>query len=289
MALNDTKPRPMKWFILISWGLFINDNFRNEKYKGDALLQKYYTVDFLSKKMKKNEGEVPQYYVENNHAAIIDPTTFDLVQAEIIKRTNGKNRYSGVGLFSSKIKCGECGSWYGAKVWHSNDKYRKIIYRCNNKFKNDKKCSTPHLTEDEIKKLFIKAANQLLEKKNDTVADLELLKRMVSATEDLENKLETVTEEMSVLVEMTQSIITENARMILDQENYEKRYNSLVDRYEEKKIRYDELTTVIAEKQAQNEIIENFIKTIKKMDGIVESFDEGIWGGTVELLGAFSF
>ena len=52
----------------------------NEKYKGDALLQKSYTVDFLSKKMKKNEGEVPQY-VENNHEAIIDPATFDLVQA----------------------------------------------------------------------------------------------------------------------------------------------------------------------------------------------------------------
>src|SRR5690625_6974423 len=48
----------------------------NEKYKGDALLQKSYTVDFLSKKKKINEGEIPQYYVENNHEAIIDPAVF---------------------------------------------------------------------------------------------------------------------------------------------------------------------------------------------------------------------
>lgn len=197
-------------------------------------------------------------------------------------------RYSGVGLFSSKIKCGECGSWYGSKVWHSTDKYRRVIYRCNHKFDGNKKCSTPHLTEDEIKALFIKAVNQLLEKKSDTLADLGLLKRMVSATDDLEKELETITEEISVLVEMTQSIIAENARTVLDQDNYEKSYNNLVYRYEEKKVRYDELTVAIAEKQAQKEIIGNFIKTIKKMDGMVGTFDEGLWGGMVEYVTIFN-
>ena len=97
----------------------------NEKYKGDALLQKEFTVDFLQKKTKKNEGEVPQYYVEGNHEAIIDPATFDYVQAEMARRMKDKHRYSGVSMFSSKIKCGECGCWYGSKVWHSTDKYRR--------------------------------------------------------------------------------------------------------------------------------------------------------------------
>lgn len=260
----------------------------NEKYKGDALLQKSYTVDFLQKKTKKNEGEIPQYYVEGNHEAIIQPETFDLVQAEIKKRYGEGKKYSGVSIFSSKIKCGECGGWYGSKVWHSTNKYRRVIYRCNHKFDGNKKCSTPHLTEDEIKELFLKAVNQLLEKKNDTIADLELLKRMVSSTDDLEKDLETVTEEMSVLVEMTQSIIEENAKTVLDQDNYEKRYNSLVDRYEVKKTRYDELTAVIADKQAKSEIIGSFVKTIKKMDGMVETFDEGLWGGMIEYVTVFN-
>lgn len=73
-------------------------------YRGDALLQKRFTVNFLTKETKANEGEVPQYYVENNHEAIISPQVFDSVQEEIKRRREGKGRYSGVSIFSSKIK-----------------------------------------------------------------------------------------------------------------------------------------------------------------------------------------
>lgn len=58
----------------------------NEKYKGSALLQKQFTVDFLTKKRKINEGEIPQYYIENSHEAIISPDEFELVQAEFLRR-----------------------------------------------------------------------------------------------------------------------------------------------------------------------------------------------------------
>ena len=99
----------------------------NEKYKGCALLQKQFTIDYLTKKLVKNEGQVPQYYVENNHEAIISPQVFDMVQAELErrKRVNGSH-YSGVTIFSNKIKCGDCGGFFGSKVWHSNDKYRRV-------------------------------------------------------------------------------------------------------------------------------------------------------------------
>ena len=99
----------------------------NEKYKGDALLQKTFCEDFLTKKMKTNQGEVPQYYVENNHEAIIDPETFEMVQRELARRTKGKNRHSGVHLLSGRIKCGDCGGWYGSKVWHSPEKCKRTI------------------------------------------------------------------------------------------------------------------------------------------------------------------
>lgn len=77
-------------------------------------------------------GEVAQYYVEGSHEAIINPDVFDMVQDELAKRVKGKQRYSGVSIFSGKIKCADCGGWYGSKVWRSTDKYRKIVYRCNN-------------------------------------------------------------------------------------------------------------------------------------------------------------
>ena len=153
----------------------------NEKMKGDALLQKQFTVDFLTKKHKKNEGEIPQYYVTGNHEAIIPPVTFDLVQAEIERRRHGK-RYSGVTVFSNRIKCGECGHWYGSKVWHSTDQYRRGGYQCNNKFGGTKKCDTPHLVEEEIKSAFIKVGNKLLKGKNDLLENIWLVQEQICNT-----------------------------------------------------------------------------------------------------------
>ena len=82
---------------------FTRSILSNEKYKGDALLQKTFCEDFLTKKMKINQGEVPQYYVENNHEAIIDPQTFDMVQAELARRKEGNN-LSNPGLITPSVR-----------------------------------------------------------------------------------------------------------------------------------------------------------------------------------------
>lgn len=141
----------------------------NEKYKGDALLQKYYISDFLTKKLVKNNGELKQYYVKGNHEAIIEPEIFDYVQGLISADKNGKHQRN-VNLLSSKIFCGDCGGVYGSKVWHSNEKYRKVVWQCNDKFK-EKICSTPYLTEEQIKNLFVKAVNTLLLNRMDIISE----------------------------------------------------------------------------------------------------------------------
>lgn len=107
---------------------------RNEKYYGAALLQKKFTVDFLQKKMKVNEGEVPQYYVEHSHEAIIDPEEWEKVQLELARRKTSPRRTYCNGPFAGKIICGDCGGVFGSKVWHSNSKYRRVIWRCNAKY-----------------------------------------------------------------------------------------------------------------------------------------------------------
>jgi len=143
---------------------------QNEKYKGDAILQKTFTKDFLTHKMVVNNGEVPQYYVEGHHEGIVTADQYEQVQAEFLRR-KGMQKYSGVGLFSSIIKCGECGSWYGAKVWHSNDKYRKVIYRCNNKYADGCKCKTPHINEDEKRYAELTARYEKAKAKYDDIAE----------------------------------------------------------------------------------------------------------------------
>ncbi len=260
----------------------------NEKYKGDALLQKNYTVDFLTKKQKKNEGEVPQYYVEDNHPAIIDPQVFELVQAEIKRRSEEKTRYSGVGIFSSRIKCGECGSWYGSKVWHSNDKYRRVIYQCNHKFGGNKKCGTPHITEDEIKSLFVTAVNRLLSERDELTANIELIRHTLCDNTDLEREQEELRQEMTVLVEMTQNCVAENARTALDQTEYQKRYDGLVERYEKAKAKYDRVTAAIADNLARNELLGGFIRTLDRQNGIITEFDERLWSSLVDHIVIYS-
>lgn len=95
----------------------VDSILRNEKYKGSALLQKKYTVDFLTKKLKKNNGEVAQYYVEDSHPAIINPDEWELVQAEL--ELNNQVRSHGNNVLCGRVICADCGSIYGPKVWHS--------------------------------------------------------------------------------------------------------------------------------------------------------------------------
>ncbi len=94
----------------------------NEKYKGDALLQKTYTENYLEHKVVKNNGQIPKYYVENNHPAIIDRDTWDQVQIEMKRRESIGAHYSSTDIFASKLICGDCGGFYGKKKWHSNSK-----------------------------------------------------------------------------------------------------------------------------------------------------------------------
>ena len=108
---------------------------RNEKYKGSALLQKSFTVDFLTKKTKVNEGEVPQYYVEDSHPAIIEPWEWEQVQTELERRKSSRNRHRQTSPFSGKILCADCGGIFGAKTWNSTDRYRRVVWQCNDKFK----------------------------------------------------------------------------------------------------------------------------------------------------------
>ena len=245
----------------------------NEKYKGDALLQKTYTVDFLTKKKKANEGEIPQYYVRDNHEAIIPPDTFEAVQILMASRKTGKNRQSSVSIFSSKVKCGCCGSWYGPKVWHSNDKYRRVIWQCNHKFEG-KKCTTPTLTEDELKEIFLRAANQVIDAKDGITAIYHQVLEPNLATDTLQQELDGLDAEINVVAGLIEECIKENAHVALDQAEYQKRYDALVDRFDTAKARQKELAQQITDRKARRQQIEMFLAGLKKREPLTVFRDE---------------
>ena len=162
----------------------------NEKYRGAALLQKTFTVDFLTKKHKVNNGEVQQYYVEGNHEAIIPAQEFEQVQMELRRRKKIGRAFSGNSLFASRVICGDCGGYYGQKVWHSNQPGRKVIWRCNRKYPKGcaTRCATPNLTEETIKALFIKAADILYRTKTVIIEETQELAEMLADTIAIDEK-----------------------------------------------------------------------------------------------------
>lgn len=121
----------------------------NEKYKGDALLGKTYVEDCISKKVRVNAGERPQYYVENNHPAIIDTATFARVQEELARRaskrkvkqtgtTTEQGKYCGKYALTELLICGECGTPYRRCTWTVGGK-KRIVWRCINRLDYGKK------------------------------------------------------------------------------------------------------------------------------------------------------
>lgn len=149
----------------------------NEKYKGDALLQKTYTVNFLTKKRVKNNGQVPQYYVEESHPAIIDKEMWEAVQLEMERRRAFAEKYNISKIdyasidnpFAGKVICGQCGSVFGRKVWNSTDeRLRRFIWRCNNKYavKGKKSCTNKHIDDKALYQAFISTFNAMIENKN---------------------------------------------------------------------------------------------------------------------------
>ena len=254
----------------------------NEKYRGDALIQKEYTADFLDKTRRKNTGEIPQYYVEEHHVAIIPPDLFDFVQLEI-KRREQNGKHSGVSIFANKVKCGCCGGWYGAKEWHSTDKYRRVIYRCNKKYAHKgKPCSTRHLTEEEIKQVFVKALNSLVDVKERVIAELRSLIDGVCRTEEMIEEHDRTEQELGILAERLETLIHENARVAQDQTEYLKQENEIRARYLEKQGHLEKLDEKISERDGKRKTLEGMIHTLCGINGKQVEFDEGLWGGLLD-------
>ena len=268
-----------KWYIST-----VRSILTNEKYRGDALIQKEYTADFLDKTRRKNTGEIPQYYVEEHHEAIIPPDLFDFVQSEI-KRREQNGKHSGVSIFSNKIKCGSCGGYYGAKVWHSTDKYRRVIYRCNKKYAHKgKPCSTRHLTEEEIKQIFVKALNSLVEVKENVIAELRTLIDSVCQTVELMEERDKAEQKLAVLAERLEMLIHENARVAQDQNAYLNQENEIRALYVEKQGHLARLDEQIAERERKRKTIEGMIQVVCGINGEQVAFDEELWGGLLNYI-----
>ena len=159
----------------------------NEKYKGDAIINKTFTVDCLTKEIRKNNGERPKYYVENNHPAIIDAETFGRVQEELARRV-GKKKVKEIGTkteqgkYSSKyaltelLICGECHTPYRRCTWTAHGE-KRIVWRCVKRLDYGKKYCHNSLEESRIQAAIVNAIQKFAQQ------DTQLFKNLKSHIE----------------------------------------------------------------------------------------------------------
>ena len=165
----------------------------NEKYTGDALLQKTYIIDCISKKSRKNNGELPMYLVKNHHEPIISRTEFNRVQEEMARRKSKRkvaekyckteqSKYSAKYALTELLVCGECGIPYRRVTWTAKG-FKEIKWRCINRLQyGKKKChNSPTLSEEVLHKAIVTAINNFCEVKDDVV---EILRESITEVLD---------------------------------------------------------------------------------------------------------
>lgn len=219
----------------------IEKMIRNEKYMGDALLQKTYTVDFMTKKKVMNKGIVPQYYVEDNHEPIIPKTLFYMVQEEIARRSsmskaavtrkkNQKSRYSGMYALTGKVICGECGHEYRRVTWSRNGQ-KKIVWRCTERLENGTKhCKkSPSIPEPALNHTIMNAMSRIVQDEKEFVGAFRqnVIKVLGSYGEGSEPSIynEQIKEKQNKMLEL----IEENARQGAYNDEFDAKYRKIAD------------------------------------------------------------
>jgi hypothetical protein len=167
-------------------------------------------------------------------------------------------------------------------VWHSTSKYRRTIWQCNYKFKREERCQTPHLYEDKIKNTFVEAFNSFINNREEILEGYREIIITLTDTSELDKESIPLQSECEVVVGLLHKCVEENARSSLDQQEYQKRYIALIERYETAKYGLESIKNKRLERTAKRESIEIFIQRLKQSNRLLEEFDEGLWNAVIE-------
>ena len=264
---------------------------KNEKYKGDVLQGKTFTVDPISKRRLDNHGEEDQFYVKDHHEPIISEEVFDKAQAILSKRgakhrgvQNGKReKYSRKYAFSSMLECAFCGSNLSRRNWHSGTKNKKVIWQCVTATKKGKKyCPLCKAIEEKIIEDAFVESYKLLCYNNSDVLD-ELLKRMESVLSgnDFQKRLTKIENEIQAIEQKRNRLIDMRLEEIIDKATYEMKYGEIESTLEELSSEKEQLEKSSKEEIDLEKRIEHFKKVLEKNEVLTE-FDRCVFESIVD-------
>lgn len=248
---------------------------RNEKYMGDALLQKTYTVDFMTKKKVMNKGIVPQYYVEDDHEAIIPKDLFYRVQEELARRAsvnksavtrkkNMKSKYSSEYALTGILLCGECGQEYRRVTWARNGK-KKIVWRCSNRLTNGTKYCKDSVTLEEgiLNRTAMEAIHRITCNDGNFASALRQNVIRVIGSYGREQEPDEYDEKIKAKQEEMVSLIAENAAISSYTDEFDERYRRIA----------EEISTLKEEQleaRRKKKLAESYNRRVQDMDNFLK-------------------
>ena len=276
----------------------IKSILENEKYAGDALLQKTYTIDCISHKAVKNNGERAKYLVTDAHTAIIDRDTFNRTQQELARRSSKckksdkavteQGKYSSKYALTEIMVCGECGSAYKRVTWNVHGK-KKIVWRCISRLDHGSKfChNSPSIHEDKLHRAILRATNDYFECSEDILGILrENIESVISGCDSTE--LHQAEQRLREIDKARNDFISLIAAGTVDEDSLDAEFQKM---YEEEQTLNEKILELRAKDSAnadQKEIIDRAIETIAEAPTKLTEFDDVIIRKLIECVKVIS-
>ena len=169
-------------------------------------------------------------------------------------------------------------------LWHSNDKYKEIIYRCKDKYKNEEKCNTPHIRNDEIQRWIVSALNKVIDNRKEIIGNIKLLMKMIKEDRVLDDEIIQLEENLENIRTDVEKLIITNSKIAQDQEEYTRKYNKLIEEYKllEKQLEQRNLDLLSKNKRVRE--LKIFIDSLEKQDELLTEYDTKLFNYLVEKL-----
>lgn len=264
----------------------VKDILQNPIYAGDLLLQKTYTTEVLPFQRKRNKGEIPRYFIEDNHEPIITREEAEMVREIFEYRRNqmgidgsGKNlnKYE----FSSKILCSECGSIFRRQKIYIGKPYETIQWCCIQHIRDINKCSMKAIREDIIKEAFLTMWNKLASNYTDILVPLLESLKNLRINEKQEEEIKELNNKIMELTEQSHIISRVVSKGYIDSAVFIERQNALTVEIEAtKKKRNQLLDNNGFEKEIEGTL--RLLDIIRYNPEIIEDYDENLFTNTVD-------
>ena len=263
----------------------------NEKYKGDILLGKTFTVDPISKRRLENLGEEDRFYIRDHHQPIVSEETFARAQ-EIRERRNGgrksptpgkREKYSRQYAFSCMLECGFCGSSLSRRRWHSNSKYKKTIWQCVTSTKSGKRyCpDSKGIPEQVIEEAFVESYKMLCSDNKDILEEFISRVEKTLSEDTARDKLMKYQKSADNLQSKRKTLLEKYLEGVVSQDIYEE-----TDVGYERKLSNIRANIEMLEQQMEDEVslkrrVEDFKKALSQNE-VLQEFDRGIFESIIE-------